>query len=110
MNTNLVAAAAFAAALAAPVIVLAAAAPVDADAPQVVVNFADINTATPAGQAALKSRVDHAAIVVCGGKPDTLQDVAAAQRFRACTTRAVAAAVAQIPTPRKVAGAPNPNG
>ena len=108
MNTHLLAAAAVVVALGAPV--LAVAAPAETDAPQLVVKFADLNTGTPAGQAALHSRINHAATLVCGGRPENLQDVAAGQRFRACMTKAVAAALAKVPAPRMVAGAPNHNG
>ena len=110
MSTNILAAVAAIALLGAPVIAAAAPATIDADNPQLVVKYSDLNTATPAGQAALHSRVSQAAALVCGGKPENLLDVGANQRFHACVTKAIGAALTRIPAPREVAGAPNHNG
>ena len=110
MNTHLLAAAAVIVALGAPVLASAAPAAVDTDVPQQVVKYADLNTASPAGQAALQTRIRAAASQVCGGPPQNLQDVRAGQRFNMCMTQAVNAALAKVPAPRVVAGAPNHNG
>lgn len=65
-----------------------------ADAPQVHVNYADINLRTPAGAAVLNRRIAHAAEQVCGFSGD--RDLARRAQFNACKTRAVADAVAAV--------------
>jgi UrcA family protein len=109
MKTEILAAAAVIVAFGAPIMAQAAPAQSDGDTPQIVVKYADLNTATPAGQAVLRNRLSTAAEQVCGGRPNILQ-VADNQRFDACVNRALGAALAKIPAPHMVAGAPSPKG
>jgi UrcA family protein len=109
MKTQLIAASALlAAALAAPA--FAAPAPATADEPQLRVSYADINTATAAGQKALEARVRAAATRVCDQQSDSTLDVAATQRFKTCMSKAVAAAMAKVPSSAMIAGSTRPNG
>ncbi|MDB5460245.1 MAG: hypothetical protein JWO72_1986 [Caulobacteraceae bacterium] len=97
-------------ALGAPALASAAPARSDSDTVQITVKYADLNLTAPTGQAALHSRVTQAAAQICGGRPDTLLDVAGGQRFEACMAKTVGAALAKVPAPRMVAEAQAPQG
>jgi len=68
-----------------------------ADVPQIHVKYADLNINTPAGAAALLQRIRFAADRVCdfGGT----RDLSVFAIVRACTTRAIADAVATVNNP-----------
>ncbi len=96
MKTQLMIAAAALIALGAPA--LASAAPVksDGDVRQAIVSYADLNLATPVGQASLQSRIRHAARMVCGAEPDN-RSVGAVQDYMACVNKTIGAANAAAP-------------
>lgn len=110
MQSHLFAAAAVTIALAAPALGIAAPAQSAADVQTISVSYGDINISTPAGHAVLVARVKQAAESICGQRPVTLLDVAANQRFNACMSKAVNAAMAKVPAPAMVAGSTRPNG
>ena len=73
---------------------MAQAADVAGDRPALTVRYSDLNIDTPAGAAALYSRIRHAAEQVCG-KADSrrLDEVSAAKN---CADKAVASSVAAV--------------
>jgi UrcA family protein len=62
------------------------------------VRYADLDTSGPAGAQALLGRIDQAALVVCGGRPD-IRAIADLQRFQACHAEAREKAIAQVGQP-----------
>lgn len=108
--------AATAADLAAPVLVapalvlglstVAHAAPAETIVRRQVLNYADLNLATPSGKATFNTRLRGAAETVCG--PDTgsrsLDEVA---DYKACMAKAVQDALSAVPDMRQQASQPN---
>jgi UrcA family protein len=97
----------FAAAVAFGAPVLAAPA---ADGPSVTVRVADLDLESPLGARAALRRIQRAAVVVCGGEPDSRAlDRQAA--FQACVRTATARTVAQSRSPTLAAlnGTPLPH-
>jgi UrcA family protein len=68
-------------------------------APTVLVNYADLNINTPAGAAALVSRLDHATRVACDEADLNWRDLGSVQAFGACRRAAMSGAVAKIDRP-----------
>ncbi len=96
-------------ALGAPALACAQTARADSDARQVSVSFADLNLATNAGQATLKTRLDHAARTACGERPDN-RDLRALAAYQACVKTSVQTATASVLAPSMVAGNNGHNG
>ena len=69
--------------------------------PQVTVNYADLNLATPAGNAALYRRIAGAAQTVCWDS--RTRDLASFARARSCRRAAIAQAVQSVHSSRLAA-------
>jgi UrcA family protein len=63
---------------------------------QTVVDYSDLDTATPAGAAALAARIRLAVREVCGPRPQTLRDLGAEQAFEHCVSDSSQTAVAEM--------------
>jgi UrcA family protein len=79
-----------------------AAAPTD-EAPFLTVAYSDLNLATEQGTKALYARIVSAARQVCGAGSVDIRDLRANALVKACETRAVAAAVHHVNSPRLAA-------
>ena len=66
----------------------------ESDAPQVVVNFGDLNLSKPQGAAALYHRIWGAAITVC--RPQDDGSLASMDRMQTCVHKAIADAVTKV--------------
>jgi UrcA family protein len=79
------------------VALLASTAQASDPAPQVVVNYSDLNLATRGGVAVLYHRIQSAAITVCGSVDP--RELARAAALKACTHQAIEEAVSRINLP-----------
>ncbi len=65
----------------------------------VAVPISDLNLSQPDGAKALLGRLHRAAIVACGGRPQTQLDLARMQAFQACLHTSLDGAVDQVRAP-----------
>ncbi len=65
----------------------------------VAVPISDLDLSRPEGAKALLGRLHRAAIVACGGRPDTRLDLASVQAYNACIHASLDGAVDQVRAP-----------
>jgi UrcA family protein len=64
---------------------------------QVVVSYSELNLAHQAGRDVLTARLTHAAHVVCGPAPSSLNDLNGVQHHKQCVTDVLRRALAKLP-------------
>jgi UrcA family protein len=86
-----------------PAVAMAAPVRTDVEQTRVVVRYDDLNVASPAGRAMLQHRVKRAVEDVCGVMPTGPDMMEASIQREACVSKAMAGAVAQIPSDVRMA-------
>ena len=71
----------------------------DTGVTSVTVPTSDLNLSRQDGAKALLGRLHRAAIIACGGRPETLLDLASVQAYNACIRTSLNGAVDQVRAP-----------
>lgn len=100
--------------LVAPALVLGASTVARAETPDTLVrrqvlDYADLNLATPSGKATFKTRIKGAAEAVCGPEAD-IRNLDESADYKACVAKAIQDALSALPDVRQQASRPSHSG